>query len=92
MKSTREQLIARRDRLAKELAQVREELDKFDTEIYKGKFLKAIKLLNEYYTNYSNYPVIELFCDECRSDMEFGLGEVLDGLEKLFKEEFGEND
>lgn len=89
MNSKKDLLEKRKKELMDELAVVNEKINKIDLGVYKGKFQKAIKLLDEYYTDYASYPEIILQCEECKKDIGFGLGEVLDGLERLCREEFG---
>lgn len=82
-----EALLAEKEALTKRLAEVDEKIEKFNKEIYKGKFGKAIKLLEEC-SEYLNNPMVitcELDCDICDN---FSLGrihynEIIDGLNRL---------
>ena len=85
---TRQQLIQQRDNLKKRLDEVQEQLNKFDTEVYGGKMAKAIKLLGEC-LDYLNYPIVSLNCPDCEEAViEFDLDEIIDGLQRLYREEF----
>ena len=86
---TRQQLMQQRDSLKKKLDEVQEQLNKFDTEVYGGKMAKAIKLLGECLDDFFNYPTIKLRCPDCERVSEFDLDEVIDGLQTLYREEFG---
>ena len=88
---TREQLMKKKEQLLKSLDEVQTSLNRFDEVVYKGKFEKAIHLLEEV-LNYLNYPAINLECPECGAEIEFDLEYVIDGLENLYKEEFKNND
>ena len=85
---TRQQLMQQRDNLKKRLDEVQEQLNKFDTEVYGGKMAKAIKLLGEC-LDYLNYPTIPIECPECERPIDIDLDEVIDGLQTLYREEFG---
>ena len=85
---TRQQLMQQRDNLKKRLDEVQEQLNKFDTEVYGGKMAKAIKLLGEC-LDYLNYPTVPLRCPECDRDIDIDLDEIIDGLQTLYREEFG---
>ena len=84
---TRQQLMQQRDNLKKRLDEVQEQLNKFDTEVYGGKMAKAIKLLSEC-RDYLNYPTIPLDCPECEASFDIDLDEVIEGLQRLYREEF----
>ena len=84
---TRQQLIEQRDNLKKKLDEVQEQLYNFDTEVYKGKMAKAIKLLGEC-LDYLNYPTVPLECPECGKLTDIDFDEVIDGLQTLYREEF----
>lgn len=84
---TRQQLMQQRDNLKKRLDEVQEQLNKFDTEVYGGKMAKAIKLLGEC-LDYLNYPTIPLDCPECETSFDIDLDEVIEGLQRLYREEF----
>ncbi len=89
MALTRQQLITQRDNLKKRLDEVQEQLNKFDTEVYGGKMAKAIKLLGECLDYYLNYPTVKLRCPDCERISEFDLDEIIDGLQTLYRKEFG---
>ena len=52
------------------------------------KFEKAIKLLGEC-LDYLNYPTVPIECPRCERTEDFDLDEVIDGLQTLYREEFG---
>ena len=85
---TRQQLMLQRDNLKKKLDEVQEQLNKFDTEVYGGKMKKAITLLGEC-LDYLNYPTVLLRCPDCMVNIDFDLDEIIDGLQTLYREEFG---
>jgi hypothetical protein len=91
VKVTREQLMKKKEQLLKSLDEVTKSLNRFDEVVYKGKFEKAIHLLEEV-LDYLNYPTINLECEECGTEIEFDLEYVIDGLKILYKEEFKDND
>lgn len=91
VKVTREYLMKKKEQLLKNLDEVTKSLDRFDEVVYKGKFEKAIRLLEEV-LDYLAYPTISLECPECGTDVEFDLEWIIDGLEILCKEEFKDND
>ena len=84
---TRQYLMQQRDTLKEKLNAVQEQLNKFDTEVYGGKMAKAIKLLGEC-RDYLNYPTIPLDCPECETSFDIDLDEVIEGLQRLYREEF----
>lgn len=88
VKVTREQLIRKKEQLLKSLDEVTQSLNRFDEVVYKGKFEKAIKLLSEC-LDYLNYPTVPLECPDCERRSDFDLDEVIDGLQTLYREEFG---
>ena len=85
---TRQQLMQQRDNLKKKLNEVQEQLNEFDTKVYGGKMEKAIKLLGEC-LDYLNYPTVRLECPDCERKSDFDFDEVIDGLQTLYREEFG---
>ena len=89
VKVTREQLMKKKEQLLKSLEEVTQSLNRFDEMVYKGKFEKAIKLLGECLDGFLNYPTIKLRCPDCERVSEFDLDEVIDGLQALYREEFG---
>ena len=86
--ATREQLMKKKEELLKSLDEVTKSLNRFDEIIYKGKFEKAITLLGEC-LDYLNYPIVPLRCPDCEVNIDFDLDEVIDGLQTLYREEFG---
>ena len=85
---TREELIRQRDNLTARLKEIGAQLDKFDETIYKGKMEKAIKLLGEC-LDYLGYPTVPVECPRCERQEDIDLDEIIDGLQILYKEEFG---
>ena len=84
---TRAELERQKESLTAQLKAVTDRLEKFDETIYKGKFEKAIMLLQEV-ENYLNYPTIEIECDDCSASLEIELAELIDRLKMLYREEF----
>lgn len=84
---TRQYLMQQRDTLKEKLNAVQEQLNKFDTEVYGGKMAKAIKLLSEC-LDYLSYPTVPLDCPECETSFDIDLDEVIEGLQRLYREEF----
>ena len=85
---TRAELERQKESLTAKLKEVTDRLEKFDETIYKGKLEKAIKLLGEC-LDYFNYPTISVECPRCERMEEIDLDEVIDGLQTLYREEFG---
>ena len=83
---TKQQLIEQKENLKKKLDEIQKQLDRLDAEVYGGKMAKAIKLLLEC-LDYLNCSVVSLHCPDC-GITEFGLEEIIEGLERLYKEEF----
>ena len=88
VKSTREQLLEKRDSLQKSLAEVQEQLNKFNAEVYGGKMKKAIQLLKECHNEYLHYSVICFECPECETEIDFEIGEIIDELQNFYMREF----
>lgn len=84
---TRAELERQKESLTAKLKEVTDRLDKFDETIYKGKFEKAIMLLQEV-ESYLNYPIIEIDCDDCGANLVIDLADFIDKLKKLYREEF----
>ena len=91
MKTTREQLIAKKEQLLKSLDEVQESLHKFDEIVYGGKLKKSIELLKEV-LDYLTYPTINIECEECGASVEVELDWIIDELENLYRMEFKRND
>lgn len=87
-KPTRLQLMEERNDLQIRLNEVEEQLAKFDAEVYGGKMKKAIKLLKECFEEYLNYPIVSFQCPECEREIGFDFSEIIDGLQRIYKEEF----
>ena len=85
---TRAELERQKATLTAKLKEVTDRLEKFDETIYKGKLEKAIKLLGEC-LDYLSYPTISIECEECGQHNEVDLDEIIDGLQTLYREEFG---
>lgn len=85
---TREQLMKKKEQLLKSLDEVTKSLDRFDEIVYKGKFEKAIKLLGEC-LDYLNCPTVPLECPDCEVSFDIDLDEIIEGLQRLYREEFG---
>lgn len=85
---TRAELERQKESLTAKLKEVTDQLEKIDEIIYKGKFEKAIILLQEV-ENYLNYPIIEISCDDCGSRLDIELADLIDRLKMLCREEFG---
>ena len=85
---TRAELERQKESLTAKLKEVTDRLEKFDETIYKGKFEKAIKLLGEC-LDYLNYPTVPIECPRCERTEDIDLDEVIDGLQTLYREEFG---
>ena len=85
---TRAELERQKESLTAKLKEVTDRLEKFDETIYKGKLEKAIKLLGEC-LDYLSYPTIPIECEECGQCNEVDLDEIIDGLQTLYREEFG---
>lgn len=88
VKTTRQQLIEKRNDLQISLNEIEEQLAKFDAEVYGGKMKKAIKLLKECSDDYLNYPTISLQCPECDREIDFDLDVIIDGLQTIYEMEF----
>ena len=84
---TRAELERQKESLTAKLKEVTDRLEKFDETIYRGKFEKAIVLLQEV-ESYLNYPIIEIDCDDCGANLEIDLIDFIDKLKKLYREEF----
>ena len=84
---TRAELERQKESLTAKLKEVTNRLEKFDETIYKGKFEKAIVLLQEV-ESYLNYPIIEVDCDECGTNFEIELTDIIQKLKMLYREEF----
>lgn len=84
---TREQLIEKKEQLLKSLDEVTKSLDLLDSIVYKGKFEKAIHLLEEV-LDYLAYPTINVECEECSVNIEVDLELVIDELKNLCRMEF----
>ena len=87
-KLTRAELERQKESLTAKLKEVTDRLEKFDETIYKGKMEKAIKLLSEC-LDYLLYPTIPIECEDCGQHNEVNLDEIIDGLQTLYREEFG---
>lgn len=85
---TRAELERQKESLTVRLKEVTDRLEKFDETIYKGKFEKAIMLLQEV-ENYLSYPTIEIECDDCGASLEINLEDIIERLKMLYREEFG---
>lgn len=85
---TRAELERQKESLTAKLKEVTDRLEKFDETIYKGKFEKAIILLQEI-EDYLNYPTIEIECDDCGANLEIELADFIDRLKMLYRGEFG---
>ncbi len=90
-KTTREQLMKKKEELLKNLDEVTKSLNRFDEIVYKGKFEKAIHLLKEV-LDYLAYPTINIECEECGCTNAIDLDYVIDELENLCRMEFKDND
>lgn len=84
---TKAELERQKESLTAKLKEVTNRLEKFDETIYKGKFEKAIVLLQEV-ESYLNYPTIEIDCDECGANLEIELADIINKLKILYREEF----
>lgn len=85
---TRAELERQKESLTAKLKEVTDRLEKFDETIYKGKFEKAIVLLQEV-EGYLNYPTIEIECDDCGACLDIELADFIDRLKMLYRGEFG---
>jgi hypothetical protein len=77
-----------KESLTAKLKEVTDRLEKFDETIYKGKFEKAIVLLQEV-DNYLSYPTVAIECGDCGASLDVDLTEIIDRLKMLYREEFG---
>lgn len=85
---TRAELERQKESLTAKLKEVTDQLEKYDETIYKGKFEKAIMLLQEV-EGYLNYPTIEIECEDCGVRFDIDLADIIDRLKMLHREEFG---
>ena len=77
-----EELKTEREKLLKRVDEINRTLDEFEKEVIKGKFNKAIRLLQEC-TDYLYNGDIEIRCPECDEEISFGYEDVVNDLEKL---------
>ena len=84
---TREELERQKESLTAQLKEVTERLEKLDKIIYKDKFEKAIKLLDECF-DYLCYSTIPIECPRCERIEDIDFDEVIGGLRILYREEF----
>lgn len=85
---TRAELERQKESLTAKLKEVTDRLEKFDETVYKGKFEKAIMLLQEV-ESYLSYPTIEIECDDCGASLDIELADFIDRLKMLYRGEFG---
>ena len=85
---TRAELERQKESLTAKLKEVTDRLEQFDEIVYKGKFEKAIMLLQEV-EGYLNYPTIEIECDDCGACLDIELADFIDRLKMLYRGEFG---
>ena len=77
-----EELKTEKEKLLKRVDEINKTLADFEKEVIKGKFNKAIELLQEC-TNYLYNGDIEIRCPECDEEISFGYEDVVNDLEKL---------
>ena len=87
-KLTREELVKQKESLTAQLKEVTDRIEKFDKIIYKDKFEKAIKLLDECFDHLCD-STIPIECPRCERIEDIDFDEVIDGLRVLYREEFG---
>lgn len=77
-----EELKIEKEKLLKRVDEINKTLEDFEKEVIKGKFNKAIELLNEC-ADYLYNGDIEIRCPECDKEISFGYEDVVNDLEKL---------
>lgn len=84
---TREELERQKESLTAQLKEVTDRLEKLDKILYKDKFEKAIKLLDECF-DYLCDSTIPIECPRCERIEDIDFDEVIGGLRILYREEF----
>jgi len=80
-----EELRNEREKLLKRVDEINKTLDAFEQEVIKGKFNKAIKLLNEC-ADYLYNGDIEIRCPECDERVTVSFDEMIEKLEAMGKD------